>query len=523
MIRGLLEKELRQHGFTFAFLGVLLLGGLILIGANEMLRRAGGGGFLAVQVLLMLFAPLACLVLGQILIATEFRQKTQLFLEALPLPRWRMLAVKFALGLTSVLGATALALALAWWKARHTEAMTPRFALVLALKSAGWVWFLFTLCFAHAFLGRYRIMFGVLVLFGTIFASQSGVEIAAFGPFALVDQRFAFERLLLPERALAITAALGFVLAGLGFALGLVRDATVAALLAEKMSSREKVFMTMLILVGFIVGSVQYDRIKAVAPVQIPGTVETQRGVARVAASAAVDAPSRAETAALQAATRRTADQLGELAEYLRCRSFPAIYIVHRRDLEARERIDGNLKPTQGVMVRVNLTTEKFDDPALQDWLLRHALIIHTGLLAGRERNAWVLDGFTWWWRHSQHGKVNALDETARTPARSAMPADFSERSLRRWYSTRKKMGEKKARQFAGIGLAVLAERKGAESVRDFLSAMLGVHEPADTRGWWHDMINPAPARLRATTGWTEADLVREWRAALAEPANPQP
>lgn len=523
MIRGLIEKELRQHGFTFAFLGVLLLGGLVLIGSLGMLRRAGGGGFLGLQVLLIFFAPLACLVLGQILIATEFRQKTQLFLEALPLPRWRMLAVKFALGLVAILGATALAVALAWWQARHAEAMTPRFVLLLALKSAGWIWFLFALCFAHAFLGRYRIMFGILVLAGIISASQSGVEIAAFGPFALVDQRFAFERLILPGRALAITAALGFALAGLGFALGLVRDATLATLLAEKMSSREKVFMSMIVLVGFIVASLQYERIKAVAPVQIPGAVETQRGVARVVASAAVDAPSRAETAAIEAATRRSAEQLGELAEYLRCRSFPAAYIVHRRDLKARELTDGELKPTQGVMVRVNLTAEKFDDPALQEWLLRHALLTHTGLLAGRERNAWVLDGFTWWWTHSQHGKVDALDETARVAARTAMPAEFSERSLRRWYSTRKKLGEKKARQFAGVGLAVLAQRKGAEGVRTFLSSMLGEHQPPDTRGWWHDMLKPAPARLHSATGWTEADLTREWRAALAEPAHSQP
>ena len=43
MIRGLLEKELRQHGFTLAFLGLLLLGGLALINvaSPDYLERHG--------------------------------------------------------------------------------------------------------------------------------------------------------------------------------------------------------------------------------------------------------------------------------------------------------------------------------------------------------------------------------------------------------------------------------------------------------------------------------------------------
>ena len=109
MMRGLLTKELRQHGTTFAFLFLVLLGALTLIVGNSLLRRAAGGGFSAVQMLHVTFVPIACLVLGQVLIATEFRQKTQLFLEGLPLPRWRMLAVKFTLGLALLVVSVAAA------------------------------------------------------------------------------------------------------------------------------------------------------------------------------------------------------------------------------------------------------------------------------------------------------------------------------------------------------------------------------------------------------------------------------
>ena len=523
MIRGLLEKELRQHGFTLAFLGVLLLGGLMLIGGHGLLRRVGGGGFFAVQLLHYTFVPLACLVLGQVLIATEFRQKTQLFLEGLPLPRWRMLLVKFLLGLCTVVASVGLALSFAWWDGRHSEAMTSRFALLLGVKSLGWVWFLYTLCFAHSFLGRYRVIFGVALFLTYAFASEAGLAIWEFGPFALVDARFPYERLVWPTTALTVTAALGAGLTLLGFALGLMRDATVATLLAEKMSTREKVFMTFLTLVGAMLGTYWSERTEAVAPVQMPGAIETQRGVVHVQASAAVDAPQKAELAAVDLTSRQLAEALGPLAEYLHCPSFPPVFIVHRRDLSAQELVNGDLKPRQGVLVRANLTAEGFDRSLLESWLVRETLLAQSSGLAGRERNAWVLDGFAWWWTHSKHGTVDALDSSAREAARAVLPATFSAQDLRSWLSLRQKLGEDKARRLAGSGLAVLARERGAESTRAFLSAMLGRPLPANARGWWRDIVSPAPRRLRTHTGWDEAELVREWRAVLVQGASPSP
>lgn len=240
MIRALIGKELRQHGFAVVFLLLLPFAILILISSNALLRRAGGGGFEAVHLLLITVIPLVSLVLGQLLIAQEFRHKTQLFLEGLPLPRWRMLAVKFGLGLVLILSAAAIALIYTGWTARHTEAMTPRFAALLAARTAAWTLCVYTLCFAHAFLGRYRIFFGVAIAFGLFAMSSLDLSLSEFGPFALMDQRFSYERLIWPGKALAMSGALILLLAGIGFYLGLVRDSTVAALLAEKMSTRKK-------------------------------------------------------------------------------------------------------------------------------------------------------------------------------------------------------------------------------------------------------------------------------------------
>jgi hypothetical protein len=519
MIRGLLTKELRQHGLTFLFLFLVLLGALVLIAGNSVLRRATGGGFSAVLLLHTMYVPLACLVLGQVLIATEFRQKTQLFLEGLPLPRWRMLAVKFGLGLALLIGSVGSAIFVAWWTARNSEAMTPRFATLVALKSAGWVWFLYTLCFAHAFLGRYRVALALTILFVFFTLKGSAVPVGQFGPFALIDDRFAFERHILPVEALVTTGLLGLGLAALGFTLGLVRDASVASLLAEKMSSREKVFITFLVAAALMLGVFLFERYRTATPVRMPGATEAQHSVVRVMASAAVDAPSREETATIERVAKRAADELGALADYLGCKSFPPVFIVHRRDLAAGEWSNGDLKASQGVLVRANLTAAPFDEVSLHRWLVRETLLAHTGGLAGRERNAWALDGLAWWWPQRAEAAAAGEPFAAWLPeAKRAMPVDFSPRDLGRWLSLEKDAGESRARALAASGLGVLAQRHGAEARQRFLSAMFGAERPADSRGWIADVIRPRSRRFYAATGVREKDFVVEWRAALNEP-----
>jgi hypothetical protein len=517
MTRGLVAKELRQHAFTLAFLFLVLLVGLAAIVGNSSLRRSVGVGFEAVHLLLCTFVPIACLVLGQVLIATEFRQQTQLFLEGLPLPRWRMLAVKFALGLGVLIAAVAAALYVAWLRARGAEAMTLRFATLLALKSAGWVWFFYTLCFVHSFLGRYRIPFGVALFFAWLGLNGAGVNIAAFGPFALVDQRFAYEREVLPVEELVVTAALGLGLAVLGFGLGLVRDATVASLLAEKMSSREKVFMTFLIVAMAMLGAYLFEHYKNSTPVQMPGATEARHGVVLVLASAAVDAPTREESAALEHVAKRAAEELGALADYLGCKTFPPVFIVHRRDLKGGEWSDGELKPTQGVLVRANLTDKAFDETSLHTWLVRQTLLAQSSGLAGRERHAWVLDGIGEWWPRRDRG----LDDAWLAPARQAMPADFSARHLAVWFTLSRAAGEKPARELAATGLTIFGQRHGTDALRRFLSAMYVRAQPNDFRGWFSDILRPARSRLHSATGVDEKAFVAEWRAALATAPSP--
>ena len=524
MMRGLLSKELRQHGFTLAFLFLLLICGLAVMARNAHTNIILGGSIGALHVLLCLFVPLACLVLGQVLIATEFRQKTQLFLEGLPLPRWRMLAVKFALGLGVLLGSAAAMLFVAWWTGRGSEAMTPRFLALLVVKSAAWVWFLHALFFAHAFLGRYRVVIGLALFFAFLALKGTGVPVEQFGPFALVDTRFAFEREVMPWNALAVTTALALGLTLLGFALGLVRDATVASLLAEKMSSREKVFLTFLAIAATMLSGYLVEHYKTTTPVRMPGSIEAQRGLVKVFASAAVDAPTARETAALPSIAARAAEELGALAEYLGCTTFPDIFIVHRRDFT--DQFSATYESADSVIARGNFVAEKYSEPEFHRHLVYAALEARTSALTGRERNAWIFAGLMRWWPWRNEAASGPVHASWRENARLIMPADFSPRHLAAWHSLRDSGGShggNRTEALAALGLEVLAQRHGEDARRRFLSATFGPARPKDFRGWFGDVVRGKLHGLRATAGVSEKDFVEEWRAAIASPPPPSP
>ena len=253
-------------------------------------------------------------------------------------------------------------------------------------------------------------------------------------------------------------------------------------------------------------------------PVQMPGATEAQRGVVRVFASAAVDAPTPDETAALGRVAQRTADELGALAEYLGCTTFPPVFIVHRRDLADGAVASGGLKPVQGAMVRANLTATEFSEKTLLSALVRETLRAHTGGLADRERNAWAFDALGGWWPQRQPGAATEADLAAEwlTKARAVLPRDFSARHLDAWLSMGREGHVSRAEALAATGLVVLAQRHGAEARQRFLAAMFREHRPADFRGWLADVLRSRARRFRTATGVDEKQFASEWRDALA-------
>ncbi|MDB6155665.1 MAG: hypothetical protein JWL90_4118 [Chthoniobacteraceae bacterium] len=509
MIRGLLEKELRQHSLTFFCLILTLAGGLTLIMGNRVVHLSGGTTLFALQVLHYTFVPMACFVLGQVLIAIEFRQKTQLFLEGLPLPRWRMIAVKYALGLTLILTAVGLVLALAVWKGRGSDAMTGRFLLALVLRSGFWSWFIYNLFFAFAFLGRYRLLFFVIGLIGWAALSEANVPLANFAPFQLIGGRFSYERHVIPVRDILLTGGFAVLLLGFGFFLGLVRDASLATMLSEKMSYREKMTISFLAFGAVMIFGMNLERLKRLAPVQIPGAIEVLRGGIRVGVSAAVDTPTPEEEAAIASTAARLGRELSELAAYLHCETMPPLFVVHRRDLAEGLFENGALEFKQGLMVRVNLTAKEFKPDLLLRWIVREELLVKSQKRLELERNAWVLDGFTEWWPKRGISALQIAEEM------KTVPSDFSAPDLTHWLSFRKRAGEEKARSLACTAVRLLGTLHGEETRRTFLASVLGHAVQKDARAWLREAWSPVSSRFRAAVGVSLDAFVAELHTAL--------
>jgi ABC-2 type transport system ATP-binding protein len=514
LIFGLLEKEIRQSRLALFMMLLFMGAGLWAILRSPMVMRMGGSAFDAGRMLLFVFMPLACVVLAQPVVAGEFRQRSQLFLEGLPLPRWRMLAVKYVLGLGMVWLVTLSIGVAAWWHTQGGEALTPRFIQLMAVKAMAWSAFCWSVCYALGFLGRYRmIVMLTLVISLVVLQAESGV-VSRFGPFDLMGTRFAFERYVWPEKALWITGSLVAGTTALGFVLGLMRDASVATMLAERMSAREKVTIGIIAIMALMsVGFVQ-ERKRDAGPVYLPGSLDVTKGAATVSVAAAVETLTEEEKQAVDACAHQMADMLGEMAEWLHCERLPPLFLVHRRDFDAEQTEEGGLDSRQGFMLRLNLTKGRIDDGKLREQIVWMMLRVYHHYRLPSDDAGWVLDGFAHWWPH----RADEASLLAQSKDRKVSVID-----LQRWLKVRADLGDTAAREYAASGIVALGKACGEDKRRAFIAAVLGPPTSHDVRGTIREALHPAPKVLTQTTGLTLEQLAEAWAHALKSNAEVKP
>jgi ABC-2 family transporter protein len=494
MILGILQKEWHQHRLLMFFSSLLLISGLVCFLGMNLLRDVGGSDFYILSWVLWLLLPLHSLLLANALIADEFRQKTQIFLEGLPLSRSALLSVKYSLGLTiSLLVALAL-LGLTIFFSFRSEAIASRFAGLLILKTALWAWFSWSAMFALGFLGRYRLIVGLAVLAALMFMKDPlEIPVDRYGPFELIGQQFPYERVVVPVVSLKETVLLIAGLTITGFWFGLARDASLASMLAEKMSSREKLAITAIVFGGLAVMSGVLDRISKTEPLYLPGAVDTDYDYGMISAAAAVAQPTDAELNALAAHSQAASQTLGEVAEYLGIIRMPMLFIVHRRDFETGKIERGDLSSQQGVLVRINALENNPDDVEVQRYLIREVLSARQHRRLNSDTRGWVLHGFaTWWPVRKDISSVRQLldslpasdekESAAIEPAGLLVNAD----GFNRWLAWSEELGTRSSQLVAATAVTVL-KQSGEDRQRDFLQLVLAYDAPYDFRATVHD------------------------------------
>ena len=512
MIWSLVRKELRQHWLAFLLVaGAAMSGDAILIMTGFVDGRAGSA-FESWRIFVAIMGLLTATVLCHRLVVTEYQARTQLFLETLPLSRWHMVAVKYGLGLGVLLLILGLAFGLTCVLASQRQLLTVRFLGILAARAFTAAWFAYNLFFLMGLLGRYRTACYIAAfLVVAVLSDSTELHLNRFGPIALLDERFPYEKDLFPWEALRTTWVLGCVFVILAGLLSLTREGSVAALLAEKMSHREKVFIAAL-LVGVVCAFALLSEKKKRAPFDLAGAVTEQRRgvVVQVAADGKGGHPSTQLLAA------QLAEELEEVRDYLALDRLPPVFLTPRDDLDANRYERGELEKAEGVHVQANFQATNWQSGHFLAWLLREVLIEASNERAKLESKAWVLDGFALYW--AQRKRPDAPLTSDRALALRALygtEQGFVPRDLRCWLSFRERVGEEIAAGVAWSGLRTLARRQGPDRCQRFLRGVLGTKVRKDIRALWHERTAPVEHLLKDEAGLGLQPFFAQWQAEL--------
>ncbi len=507
MTAALIFKELRQHWFAFLLVAGLAGVGMLVIIASVALQGMAGSLLDALSLFLRTFFVIAALVVCNRLVVVEYQSKTQLFLQSLPISRLHMVTVKYLIGLVLLTAmVTAAFVLLVSLSARHEE-FTLRFVLLLAARTYAFAWCVHSTFFMMGLLGRYRVAIYLFAMLGAMAVeTMTKLDLTRFGPFALMNNQFAYERVDWPTQALCVTLGLAAAFVAMTFVLSLVREGSVASLLAEKMSHREKVFMAVLLL-GFIFAVSVFDERAVKQPFDLPDAVAEQAGdvTVKVSLGAAADDQRGRRLA------RMVADEVAALREYLQVDRFPPIFIVQRRDLDAQRYERGVLDGAEGLLVRANFLGDEFHDGRFLAWLVRELIMLASDDRVQFEPNMWVLDGFALYW--TCHDSESKYAEFATLDLRAAYGGQrgFTGTDAANWLSYRERVGEDIAAAVAWSGLMSLRASQGEPSCRAFLQAMLDCDVPGDARGAWHEWRNPLPKVMARQAGVPYDRFLATW------------
>jgi len=511
MTRALVIKELRQHWLAFLLsMGLCGLGTLLLV----LVVASGDAGswFEVLKQYLQTFYVILALVVCNRLVVREYQSKTQLFLEVLPVSRVRMVVVKYMFGLLLLLTMLTFVFAGLVLLSIRSEQMTTRFLLILAASAYAYAWCVYSFFFLMGFFGRYRIPIYLLSLMGAVCVSTlTNFEWSRFGPFALLNDRFGFERVIWPTEALQASAGIAVTFVCLTLVMSLLREGGIAALLAERMSHREKVFVTVL-LIGVSSGVTALDERVAKQPFDLPGSVVAR--VDDVTVKVSVGTASHKERARRLA--RALATDIAALQKYLQIPELPTVFVVQRGDLDANRYERGVLDGAEGLLVRANFLSEAWQRRRFQAWLVRELLILSSGERVSHESNRWVLDGFALYWTCRDANSQSLDFQTLELRAAYGSQRGFSAEDAATWLTYCDRVGADIASAVAWYGLISLQRVQGEPACRAFVQSMLDCGVPSDIRAVWHEWQNPLSTVMLRETKLSYDDFFRMWSGRLA-------
>lgn len=498
MNRALLYKELRQHGIWLALLTGLICFVFFLIVLATGADGTSGGVFFGIRQGLSYFLGIPVFIMCHLLVAIEFRRKTRLFLEGLPLPRWRMIAIKalLALFLSALMAGGAVMTGVA--ASGGTEVIDRDFLGILLASAISWAWFLTGLFFFLSFLGRYKVVIILTLIFGLSWINYAtALPLRDFAPFALLTH-FGFERDLWPEAALEGTSLITVGLFAAAFFIGLAREGSITAILGETMSYREKMLLGAAFAILFTAVMVWF--VPPPEPFALPGAVEEEYDGVHVHLSPEdLDRPVDEEVALASWLARRLAEKRDWLG--IPKEEFPPIYVVERKGL-VDEKIDWEeVEGDRVVLMYAGYRDPGFTRDTLAAFSMSVALSVHSHRRVDKEHRWWIVCGIEGLieMEHADERKRLAREKSA---CDTVNEHGFTVEKLlgRNLYS--EEAGWRQADAVAWMAFRYLTETVGEDKVRALARRTI-THRVTrkDSRPVWRELFQPVPQVFAATTG----------------------
>ena len=484
----LIKKEIYEHRWVLLALIPVLFFGYLLSLVSVVFKEAGSV-LESVRNYTTTYVIIGQLIVCNRLVVQEYQSKTQLFLEGLPISRVGMLTTKYVLGLSFFLIIAAGALGAGTLFAIRSEEITMRFFSILCARLFLFTTFTYSFFFLMGLLGRYRIaIYLLLLLVGIVLQQEFDFDIIDRGPLELVDSQFSFERMFFPKASLVFTAVATLGVFLLSIAMAVTREGSVASMLAEKMSQREKVFISVG-LFSIMSVLVVLDQKKTPEPYKIASSATRETDGVIVHVEKFEDDDALAEELAGQISA-----ELNELKQYLAMQRTPPLFVLNRPDLDADRFEHGQLSNAAGVLIRVNFRSDNWSYKEFRRWLVDIYLSESTNYRASKESRCWVLEGFSDYWSiRDQVGDKWEEDSVMTLRAAYAARLGLSRTDLRDWYAFRERVG-KKVSSATGCAALMYAHREyGPDVVQEFTREILRTDLPKDVRSMWHDVSRTIP------------------------------
>jgi hypothetical protein len=338
--------------------------------------------------------------------------------------------------------------------------------------------------------------------------SGTSVPVGDFPPFALLN-RLGGERDVWPLANLLWTGLLVMGFVGASFVLGLIREGSVASMMGEKMSYREKIFFGG-VLIGLLMVVTSQMQPEG-EPFNLPGALEQETNGIRLFISPEDPARVMDEDAAMAMALAKTLarhrDWMGIAFD-----GFPAIYLVERGDLDADEIEAETIEDEPAVLMFANYRTAGFDLDQLAAETMIEALKKRTFERITKEDRAWIADGMKAIWRY-ENAPPELLREKEQQAAKAVVQHGFDIGDLKAWKKFSDAAGAENSELIAWMGMRWIAEKHGDAVLRQMARNTIGREvKREDARAAIHDLLHPIPRAVEQATSTSLPGLVREWK-----------